>query len=173
MADGALGDPELVVLTGDGLGGDLLAARDSDGGGVLFFFFAGALVLDGGLEGLGARRLRSFFRGLGGSFVQVVVGVLALGAALDDESVRVGEFDFDVLLVDAREFAVEMVTVLDFPDVESRREGGDMLETTAGLLAGAVDIVVIQEAEEGSEIARREACREECHFFGRSRSVFL
>lgn len=106
------------------------------------------------------------------SLSPVVVGVLALSAALDYQGVRVGEFDVNVLLVDASEFPVEMISIFKFSDVESRRERGDMLETSL-LLAGAVDIVVIQKAEDGSEFARRKAW-EECHFFDlRARSSVL
>lgn len=68
---------------------------------------------------------------------------------------RVGEFDANVFLVDAREFAVEFVRVFDFLDVEAGLEGADAGTTSAAVAAGrlgAVDVVVVEEAEEGTEV---------------------
>jgi hypothetical protein len=47
----------------------------------------------------------------------------ALSFAFDDEGMSIGEFDSDIALLDTREFAVELVCVVYFSDIESRREG--------------------------------------------------
>jgi len=104
LADGALADPVLEVVLS--LLGDFLLV-----GGLLDGFPAiVVLVLDGSWLG----RIASLgFR----------VGVVfADSAALDIQCLRVGEFDFNVLLSDAGEFAVEMVGVLGLADVEAGSE---------------------------------------------------
>lgn len=57
--------------------------------------------------------------------VGVVGGVFAFNATLDDEGVRVGEFDVDVLLFEARELALEFLGVFVLADVELGVEGAD------------------------------------------------
>jgi len=77
-------------------------------------------------------------------------GVGALGAAFDGQGVGISEFDLDILLLDPREFAVELVGVLDFLDVEL---GGEGLQGGAGVAVAltAVLIEVVEHAEEWLE----------------------
>lgn len=84
--------------------------------------------------------------------------VVTLGAALDGESVGVSEFDMDVLLVDAGEFAVKLVAVLYLLDIkagsECLEEGSvAMAARTLGLTIDLLSVLVklIEEAEEGVE----------------------
>ena len=72
----------------------------------------------------------------------------------------VDEFDLDVFLFDAREFAVEFPGVFLFANVEFGLEGAD----GAGV-GGAVGIVVVEEAEERTEVGAGYAW-EERHFSG-------
>jgi len=77
-------------------------------------------------------------------------GVAALGAAPDGQGVGISEFDLDVLLFNAREFAVEFVGILDFLDIELRGKGLQLREAGAVALA-AVLIEFVQHTEEGLE----------------------
>jgi len=73
----------------------------------------------------------------------------ALGATADVDGLLVDELDLDVLLVNAREFAVEFVGVLELLDIEFGLEG---LQSIGAATAGSgVVVEVIQEAEEGCE----------------------
>lgn len=87
-------------------------------------------------------------------------GGFALGAALDHQSLVVGELDFNVLLRDPGQLTVEVVGVVALADIEARRE-----RTQRGALsaAGAVDVVVVQQAEEGSEVSGSRDGAEERH----------
>lgn len=76
--------------------------------------------------------------------------VAALGAALDGQGVGISELKCNVLLLNAREFAVEFVGVLDFLDIELGGEGLQMSEAGALALA-AVLIKLIQHTEKGLE----------------------
>ena len=62
--------------------------------------------------------------------------VLALGAAFDDEGLRVGELDADVLLVDAWQLAVQEVILLLLADVELGCESAQDLRVLAARVAG-------------------------------------
>ena len=68
----------------------------------------------------------------------------------------VGELDADVFLVDAWQFAVEFVGVFNLLDVEARLEGADAGGASAAAVAAgglrAVDVVVVEEAEERTEV---------------------
>ena len=90
-------------------------------------------------------------------------GGFALGAALDHQSLVVGELDFNVLLRDSGQLTVEVVGVITLADIEARRE-----RTQRGALsaAGAVDVVVVQQAEERSEVSGSRHGAEERHSGG-------
>ena len=92
--------------------------------------------------GCGLCRFRDCFVGLGG---------LGARAAADNERAFVQEFDVEILLVEAWQFALELVGVEDLADVEAGGEG------SAGLLArGGGDEVggrAVEEAEDGREVA--------------------
>ena len=51
--------------------------------------------------------------------------ILMFGAAFDDDGVRIGELDFDVLLLNARKFAFESVFLGVFLHIEARGECSD------------------------------------------------
>lgn len=165
FADHALADPVLVLrrLLGFGFGSPLrhFGGCRLGGGrsvGALFVFNRGFVV------GWRWRRSASVGDAAGrrGVFDRARRGragrrVLALRVALDDEGVRVGELDADVFLVDARQFAVQLVRVFYFFDVEAGLEGADAGGAASGAGAGAgglgaVDVVVVEEAEEGTEV---------------------
>jgi len=84
--------------------------------------------------------------------------VLALGAALDDKGLLVGELDLNVLLRDAGQLAVQVVGVGWLAHVEARREAADGRGAVAA--GRAVQIVVVQQAEERGELAGAEAGEE-------------
>ena len=93
-------------------------------------------------------------------------GVLALGTALDDEGVVVGELDGHVLLVDARELAVQEVRLLLLAHVEfglESADGGRATGSAVGARAGSVVVIVVEEAEERSEVALGHARAKERH----------
>ena len=64
----------------------------------------------------------------------------------------VGELDVHVFLFDAGELAMELVGVFELADVEFGLKGADV-----ALAAGAVGVVVIEEAEDGGEFGLGEA----------------
>ena len=57
--------------------------------------------------------------------VSTIGGVFAFNAAFDDQGVRVCELNVDVLLINPRQFTLELVGVFVFTDVELRLEGAD------------------------------------------------
>jgi len=62
-------------------------------------------------------------------------GVGTLSATFDGQSLGVGKLDLDILLLDTRKFAEELVGVLEFLDVELGGEGlqgGTVVVTTIG-----------------------------------------
>lgn len=141
FANRALADPEAWLALGLG---DLLLASLCD----LSAFTLGGLVVA--------------LAGFGGV-------VFALGAALDHEGLGVGEFNVDVLLGDTGKFAIEVVGIGGFADVEARRKGAH-----GGLAArGAVDVIVVQEAEERTEVAAGRDGAEERHFGCSRREKFV
>lgn len=99
--------------------------------------------------GDGAGRLRTFYE-----FARRGAGcVRPLGMAFDGQSLRVCKLDLDVLLLDAREFAVQLICIDHLPHIKSRLKGfhvasAVMFVATRGLCVG---VEVIKEAEEGSE----------------------
>lgn len=115
---------------------------------------------------------------VGGGVVLVALArlrrvVLALGAALDDEGLVVGELDLDVLLRDAGQLAVQVVGVSGLAHVKAR---GEAAQGGGGAAASlAVDVVVVQQAEEGGEVAgaevREQRERHGCACSGWSRRV--
>lgn len=115
----------------------------------------GALAGPEPVSGLGSGILGAFL-GLGW-WLGVV---LAFTAALDNQSLGVGELDIDVLLIDARQFTIEMICLFTLTDVKARRERANRSLVTAR----AVIIVVIEKTEERGEVARAgEASTEERH----------
>jgi len=87
-----------------------------------------------------------------GSVIGVGIMEFALRAALDHQGLVVGEFNVDILLGDARQFAVEIVGVITLAEVELRRERAERAELTA---VGAVEVSVVQETEQRSEVSGR------------------
>lgn len=73
-------------------------------------------------------------------------------AARDSDCVVVGPFDVDILLLDAREFAVEFVTLLGFFDVELWSERPRSVGEVAVDVAEGLAIILIEETEDGSEL---------------------
>lgn len=176
LADGALRDPKLLgglllLLIGGGLGlGDL-------GGGCLPGLL-GLLILDAGLVGVvvvlaalgdGAAHLAGPLDEAGGRGAR---GVVAFGAARDDDGLGLGELDVDVVLLDSGELAVELVGVIRLLHIKAWGEGGCGAAgaLAVGLGAGLLRelLKVIQEAEEGGERGLRGevGSREERHFVG-------
>lgn len=152
FAHGALACPESVLgVAVVGLGGHGL------------LFVSGLDKTSAGVLAL------AFFSGVG---LGVVSGDgFALGAALDHQSVVVGELDINVLLRDTGQFTVEMVGVVALTDIEARRERAHRGDLSA---AGAVDVVVVQQAEERSEVPRsRRHGTEERHFSVWFRGLFV
>lgn len=58
---------------------------------------------------------------------------------------RIGKFDGDVFLFDAREFAVKLIAVLNLLDVELWRESANGGE--GAVLGGEMAVVVVDETE--------------------------
>lgn len=159
LAHAALRDPEfglrLVFL--DVL--SLIAVGGGDFGRGLLLL-AGMFILDGGLVSCVLARLAALDGSSGGlTFDEAggwgALGVGALGVAFDCQSLGVGEFNLDVLLLDAGEFAVEFVGVSDLLDVEL---GAKDLEVTMRLASAVVVVAapgvlveVVEQTEERSE----------------------
>lgn len=144
----------LLGGVGGGLGGWVGAAHG------LVFVLGGRLVVGLGstvrgglLAGFGDLGwLGLTFDGSGGRCAALGV---ALGAALDGQGLRIGELDVDVLLVDAGEFAVQLVRILTLLDVKAGLEGADSLvEGGTEAAAHGVVGVVVEKAEERCELAR-------------------
>jgi len=72
-----------------------------------------------------ASMIRHFARDATACRLGVVGGIFTFDATLDDEGVRVGELDVDVLLFEAGELALEFVGVLMLADIEFGMEGAD------------------------------------------------
>ena len=87
-----------------------------------------------------------------GSVIGVGLVEFALRTALDHQGLVVGEFNVDVLLRDAGQFTVEIVGVIALTEVEARRERAERGELTA---VGAVEVAVVQETEQRSEVSGR------------------
>jgi hypothetical protein len=136
LANAALGDPifllVLLLVVGNGRGLGILLG---DFGGGRF----GTFVLD--------RSLVSFL--CDGTFGLETSGtragfVLALNTTLNCESIGIGEFDFDVLLVDAWKLAVEFISILDLFDIKLWREcpqlgAGGRAVDIAGVLVEVIE----------------------------------
>lgn len=115
LADGPLRDPVLEFGPLALLRYLLVVGAGSDLRGL-----GGLFILDAGLVGV--------LVGFGDAALALVVVApvaFTLDAAFDDDGVRVDELDGDVLLVDARQLALEFVGVFDFADVELGLEGAD------------------------------------------------
>lgn len=81
----------------------------------------------------------------------------------DEDRLRIGEDDIDIVHVHTRELAMELISLLGLADVKLRlplRNG-----TSTSVLARVV-VKVIEESEEGSErgVGLVESARGECHF---------
>lgn len=78
---------------------------------------------------------------------------LNLDAAGDDEGVLIGEFDGDVGLVEAGEFALEVVGVFDFFEVEAGGEKAGLVLFGIGLAAGGFAVgEFVEEGEEWGDV---------------------
>jgi hypothetical protein len=77
-------------------------------------------------------------------------GIAALGVTLDSQGVSISELDLNVLLLNAREFAVEFVGILNFLDIELGSEGLQV-STDGTVTLATVLIEFVQHAEEGLE----------------------
>jgi hypothetical protein len=96
----------------------------------------------------------------------------ALGAAADNDGLRIGELNFNILLVDTWQFAVELVAILHLLDIELRSEGLHDVAAAAVFVvvwgALAVGVEVVKETEERVEGGRvaggDEVGRQERHF---------
>ena len=155
LADRALSDPVL----GPALGrlGDILGGISLGDGGLLVA--ALAFILDG--------RLLVFVLVLlvFGALVDEALGRGAafgavLRAAADGEGVAIGPFDVDVLLLDSRQLAVQLVGVLHLPDVKLGREGAQAGVEAAEVVLPRRLIVVVNETEDRGEFLE---AREERH----------
>ena len=137
----ALGDPVGVVWI------LLLGGLLDDLGG----FGLGTLLLDGGL-------VRGVLDGglLGGAVELLGAGaflVVDLGAAGHDQGVLVGEFDRDVLLLDARQLTLEHVGVFDLFEVEARGEEAFLALLRVGLAPRHLAVgQVVDQGEERREV---------------------
>lgn len=146
LADRALSDPVLgpaLRRLGDILGGISL------GDGSLLVA-ALAFILDG--------RLLVFVLVLlvFGALVDEALGRGAafgavLRAAADGEGVAIGPFDVDVLLLDSRQLAVQLVGVLHLLDVKLGREGAQAGVEAAEVVLPRRLIVVVNETEDRGE----------------------
>jgi hypothetical protein len=143
LADRALSDPVLgpaLRRLGDILGGISLG----DGG---LLVAALAFILDG--------RLLVFVLVLlvFGALVDEALGWGAafgavLRAAADGEGVAIGPFNVDVLLLDSRQLAVQLVGVLHLLDVKLGREGAQAGVEAAEVVLPRRLIVVVNETED-------------------------
>lgn len=100
-------------------------------------------------------------RGLLGGLLGSSGVVFALAAALDHESLVVGELNVNVLLGNAGKLAVQKVGIVGFANIKAGRKGAHRGSLASGR---PVDIVVVQEAEERGEVARSVEGVEERHF---------
>jgi len=125
----SLGHVVLVIGFGDAL--------------VLAIALGGTLVLNSGL--FGARTVL----GVGDARFAAFEGVL--GVTLNGEGVVVGPLDVDVGLLDAGEFAVKLVGILGFDNVEARSEGAGV-GGAAHLTGASGSVKLVGEVEEGGEL---------------------
>jgi hypothetical protein len=125
------------------------------GNGARVFVFDGGLVgfvRAGGAFGLGIGQLLLMRSGLGfeeGGWAATLLSH-SLSATANGERVGVGKFDVDVLLGDAREFAVQFVGVLVLLHVEARLETADALREGRAVGEAAVNQagIVVHQAEQ-------------------------
>ena len=90
---------------------------------------------------------------------------MALSAALDAKGVLAGEFDLDILLVDAGKLAFELVAVLALSHIEARLEGPDALSKLWAADRSPVrhTAEVVYKTEDWCELVRGEAWYGERH----------
>lgn len=168
FADAALTDPNLLVR----FGVLLLLLGDLGFGGSLGLVTALVIsfIFDGGLMRLvlldRAGRLGAFDE----ASWRCSGSVSAFGAATDDQGLGVGEFDFDILLLDAWKFAVKFVSLRKLLDIKLGREALHDVAAAAmmtTLVSGGVSISVkvVEETEERVEgrVAGNEGSWEERH----------
>lgn len=167
LADAALRDPELVLRLGLRLLlrgrlalldlGDRGGGSGRSGGGG-----AGAVILDVILD-RGLVRLvvvLLLLRGLVALLEEAgwrrAGRVGALDAAADDDGLRVRELEVDVLLLDARKLAVQLIVVLSLPQIELGSESLNVPSVVAPvwLRRSVVGVLVevVNEAEEAGEV---------------------
>lgn len=84
-------------------------------------------------------------------------GLVVLGLATDDESIRIYKLDIDVLLFDSREFTMEFVCRADFSNIELWDEGSMLCPSLNERIGG------VQQTEERREVARSEAREQAVH----------
>ena len=144
-----LGNPVLGAMLLISLSGSTLLDSLS-----ILFGILGGLVLNGSFVALAS--VGHIASDAATGLVRAFGGVFALDTALDDESVGIGEFDVDVLLVETGEFALELVGFFVLADIELGLEGAD------GGIGGerAVVVVVVKKTEEWRDIARGKAWEE-------------
>lgn len=158
------------LLNGDLLGGGGGSLGNKDGQDAVLQAGLDSILVDASGEGEGALELADaalagpvavLLLGLGSggfgfSLFAAVLGlgfgggVLALGATLHDEGLGVGELNIDVLLRDARQLSIQVVGISALAHVEAGREGAE----SGRLAAGAVVVVVVEQAEQRGEVAR-------------------
>jgi len=144
LANAALRDPVFLLrlLMGGGRLGVLLG--NLGGGGF------GILVLDGSLMSL--LRDSTFSSGCLDETSGASAGfVFALSTTLDCESIGVGEFDLNVLLVDAGKLAMEFITILDLSEIKLWGEGLQMSASGGAVNIAGVLVELIEHTEERVE----------------------
>lgn len=184
LANGALRDPELLlgllVLVLVLLGVLIVLLGNS---ALLLGLVLGMLlgiILDRDLVGLVV-----MLAALGNSAARLGITVLkvagrrsaglvaALDVAGDDDGLRVGELNVDILAIDAWQLAVQLVRVLRLADVELWVEGAGADTPTLAAVGvrgtldfAAIVVEVVEETEERGEawVSAIEGTREERHF---------
>jgi len=126
---------------------------------VIVFLLADLLVVGTFLDGGGCLASVIAVAGLCVRDSRSTVGrvvIFTFYTTLDHKSLRVREFNVDLVLGQAGQLAVEMISVLGFTDIKS----GGKAANGGVVLARSVDIIVVQEAEERREVIDT---REESH----------
>jgi hypothetical protein len=144
LANATLRDPVFLLMLLVGGGGLGVLLGNLGGGGF------GIFVLDGSLmsllgDGTFSSGCLDETSGTSAGFV------FALSTALDRKSIGVGEFDLDVLLVDAGKLAMEFVSVLDLSEIKLWGEGFQMSASGGAVNIAGVLVELIEHTEERVE----------------------
>lgn len=163
-------------------GGDLLLGGAGRGSGGFIFNGGWLVVLRRSVRGRfvvgGDATLLLAFEGSSRWSARLVV---PLSATLDTQGLSIGEFDLDILLLHTGQFAVQLVGILDFLDIEARLERAEGREAaevgkviaTAAQTRALVGSVVVEETEQRGEFAGGEAWEgKHCSDWGCLRSDF-